>query len=92
MPTSASFGSQGPVFKVEGEVQGELARDLVELEVEEDLDGLKKLRACFGNWNTPPGASSPDFFYFDGRVLDFGKEHSTRRRVNRSPWRWPRTD
>jgi phage protein D len=73
MPTSAFFGSQAPVFKIEGEVQGVLARDLVELSVEEDTEGMKILQASFGNWGPRPNGQ-PGFNYFDGQVLDFGKE------------------
>jgi phage protein D len=61
------------VFKLDGEPCGELARDLVDLEVEEDIDGLKTLRACFGNWGARSTGGSPGYRYFDGEFLDFGK-------------------
>jgi len=73
MPTDSQYGSQAPVFKIDGEVKGELARDLTLLEVEETTAGLKTLRACFGNWGPRPGSADPGFRYLDGQILDFGK-------------------
>ena len=41
------FASVAPVFKVDGAVKGELARDLIRLEIEEDTGGLRRLTARF---------------------------------------------
>jgi len=71
--TEPLYGSQAPVFKVEGEVKGELARDLRYLEVEEATDGLRRLTARFANWGPKEGQADEQLLYLDGRVLDFGK-------------------
>lgn len=72
--TDAAYFSSAPVFKIGGEANGDLARDLVYLEVEETTAGLKTLLARFGN--VGPHGSSPDeeLLYLDGAVLDLGKE------------------
>jgi uncharacterized protein len=63
-----------PVFTVASQVQGDLARDLLRLDVEESTQGLKTLQAHFigaGGRADPP---SGQIAYLDGAVLDFGKE------------------
>lgn len=67
--------SAAPVFEVDGRARGELARDVVRLEVEEGTDGLKALTLrllAFG----PAGRAEEELLYLDGRILDFGKELS----------------
>jgi len=68
------LGSVAPVFEVDGQVRGEMARDLVRLEVEEATDGLRvlslRLRA---HGPAPGGAVDQRLLYLDGEVLDFGK-------------------
>ena len=61
------------VFKVEGEVRGDLSRDLVRLEVEEDTAGLRTLSARFLAFG--PHANEPEerLLYLDGDPFDFGK-------------------
>ena len=39
--TEALLTYAGPVFEVEGDVKGELARDIVRLEIEETTAGLR---------------------------------------------------
>jgi phage protein D len=67
------FGSSAPVFKVGGEVKGELARDLSMLEIEEATDGMKtmalRLIAQGPNGNAPEEQQ----LYLDGQIVDFGK-------------------
>jgi uncharacterized protein len=67
------FGSSAPVFKVGGEVKGELARDLSKLEIEEATDGMKtmalRLIAQGPNGNAPEEQQ----LYLDGQIVDFGK-------------------
>ncbi|HZF28865.1 MAG TPA: contractile injection system protein, VgrG/Pvc8 family [Gammaproteobacteria bacterium] len=71
--TEALFVATAPVFKVDGEVKGELARDLLRLEVEEDTAGLKRLSARFIAQGPQPGEADETLLYLDGRVVDFGK-------------------
>jgi phage protein D len=71
--TDPLYVSTAPVFKVDGQVRGELARDLVRLEVTEDTFGLKTLVARFIAQGPLPGASSEGLLYLDGCVVDFGK-------------------
>jgi uncharacterized protein len=68
----ALLSSAAPVFKVDGNVSGELARDLLWLEVSEDVNGLKQLCARFvaaGGSSDPAAGRIP---YLDGDPLDFG--------------------
>jgi phage protein D len=72
--TNPLFTSSAPVFEVEGEVRGELARDLVRLEVAEGTDGLKTLTARFLAFGPAPASAEERLLYLDGRIFDFGKE------------------
>lgn len=63
-----------PVFRVEGADRFELARDLVRLEVEEGVDGLKHLNARFIAIGPDQGSDEERLLYMDGRILDFGKK------------------
>jgi phage protein D len=62
-----------PVFTVDGELNRDLARDCVRLEVEESVHGLCTMRAHLVAVGA--GASGPHdtMLYTDGQVLDFGK-------------------
>lgn len=62
-----------PVFQVDGQVVGELARDILQLDVREDTAGLKTLEARFLAYGPRQGAEEEDLMYLDGRVFDFGK-------------------
>lgn len=70
------FIAASPVFTVDGEDRGELARDLVHLECEETTEGLKRLRARFVATGPEAGSDEQSLLYMDGRVLDFGREIS----------------
>jgi phage protein D len=75
MPSTPDlFGSNAPVFLVDGTRQGGLARDLLRLEVSEDTQGMKRLAARFVAWGPQPGSEREGEQYFDGQVLDFGKQ------------------
>lgn len=65
--------SAAPVFEVDGEVRGELARDLVRLEIDEGTAGLKTLAARFLAFGPEPGVSEERLLYLEGTVFDFGK-------------------
>jgi len=71
--TEPLFAAVAPIFQVEGIVQGELARDILNLEVEEDTGGMKRLRARFLAQGPQPGSDIEQPLYLDGRILDFGK-------------------
>ena len=71
--TESLFTATVPVFKVDGQVHGELARDLIRLEVAEDTTGLKTCSARFIAQGPVPGGEDEGLLYLDGRVLDFGK-------------------
>ena len=71
--TRPMFVSTSPVFTVDDEDRGELARDLVFLQVEESTNGLKNLRARFGAIGRDNGGETEQLQYMDGRILDFGK-------------------
>jgi uncharacterized protein len=71
--TELLYYASAPVFKVEGEAQGALARDLLRLEIEESTDGLKRLKAVLAARGPKDGALTEVLQYLDGEVLDFGK-------------------
>ena len=72
--TDSLFDVSSPVFEVDGQVYGELARDLLRLEVEESCDGLKRLTARFvAVGPDQQGGDEETLLYLNGRVLDFGK-------------------
>jgi uncharacterized protein len=71
--TEVLLYSSAPVFQVERSVKGELARDLVRLEVEEDTAGMKRLSARFTAVGPTAGESTERLLYLDGATVDFGK-------------------
>ena len=71
--TEGLFVSTAPVFKVDGETKGELARDLLRLEIDEDTAGMKRLTARFLAQGPVSGQQTETLLYLDGRTLDFGK-------------------
>jgi len=72
--TETLLYSSAPVFEVEGSVRGELARDLIRLEVEETTAGLKTLTARLLAQGPRPGEGDQGLLYLDGSILDFGKK------------------
>lgn len=63
-----------PTFKVAGQVQPDLARDAVQIRIDEDIDGLKQLVAQFIAIGPRPGEAAEGQLWLDGQVLDFGRE------------------
>jgi phage protein D len=63
-----------PEIKVEGQAKPDLARDLAVLEIEEDAQGMKRLRAEFIAIGPREGERDEQLNWLDGAVLDFGKE------------------
>jgi len=73
MGTDLFLSTTAPVFKVDGTLQGDLARDLLRLEVEESTRGLKTCMAHLLGVGPSDGASSEKLLYLDGAIIDFGK-------------------
>lgn len=71
--TDQLFTATIPIFKVGGEVKGELARDLSRLEIAEDTCGLKTLQARFLAQGPRPETAEESMLYLDGKIFDFGK-------------------
>lgn len=73
--TEPYYFISSPVFEVNGQVYGELARDILRLEVEETTDGLKTLMARLVAVGPPQGSGGEEevLLYLDSRILDFGK-------------------
>jgi phage protein D len=61
------------VFKVGGQVKGELARDAVRLEVEEGTEGLRTLTLRLTAVGPRGGEAAQRLLYLDGAVVDFGR-------------------
>ena len=68
------FGASAPVFKVRGQVRGELARDLSRLEIAEDTDGLKALMLRLVAQGPRDNAEEEEQLYLDGQIVDLGQE------------------
>jgi phage protein D len=68
------FVATAPVFKIDGEVKGELARDVSLLEIEEATDGLKTLTLRLIAQGPQGNAAEEQQLYLDGQIVDFGKE------------------
>ena len=64
------FSSKAPVFKVNGEVKGELARDVSHLEIEEATDGLKALTLALIAEGPRGNAPEEQLLYLDGAMVD----------------------
>ncbi|HET6765386.1 MAG TPA: contractile injection system protein, VgrG/Pvc8 family [Longimicrobiaceae bacterium] len=71
--TSSILHSAEPVFRVDGAEKGELARDLLRLDVEETTEGLKTAVLRLAG-NGPSGDTTAQRQVFlDGSIVDFGK-------------------
>lgn len=60
-----------PTIDVGGQHRAALEQGLLEMLVAEDVTGLYRCEARFGNWGEVNGSAG--FLYFDRAVLDFGK-------------------
>lgn len=63
-----------PEIRVGGEARPELARDLALLQIDEDVNGMKRMLATFIAIGPREGERDEQLNWLDGRVLDFGKE------------------
>jgi phage protein D len=59
-----------PTILVRGRAHSALASALITCTVVDNTDGLSRCEATFTNWGT--AGRTPDFLFFDPRVLDFG--------------------
>jgi len=73
--TEEFYYTASPVFEVDGQRYGELARDIVRLQVEENTSGLKflEMRLVAVGPVAGGGGTEEVLLYLDGRILDFGK-------------------
>jgi phage protein D len=62
-----------PEFKVDGQAQPDMARDLTLLQIDEDVSGMRRLTATFVAVGPREGERNEQLNWLDGRVLDFGK-------------------
>jgi hypothetical protein len=60
-----------PRFKVDGQDRPELTDGLMEMSVEETVEGLRHCELTFSNWG--PKNGSTGFLHFDRQMFDFGK-------------------
>jgi phage protein D len=74
--TEALLTYAGPVFEIDDDVKGELARDIVRLEIEETTAGLKTMTAHLVAQGRANGSGEQQQLYLDGSVVDFGKKIS----------------
>ncbi len=72
MTDTALYSANTPSVSVGGSVRGELARDLLRLDVEEDTSGLKTLILRLQAVTPTTNAVGDDPAYLDGAVIDFG--------------------
>lgn len=63
-----------PGFTVADQAQPDLSRDIVALQIDEDIDGLQRLCAQFTAIGPVDGQAAESLLYLDGRILDFGRE------------------
>ena len=69
--SNSGFDSARPTINVDGQDYPALASGLLALTIEENVSGLYRCEAQFGNWGTI--RNTVDFLYFDRKTIDFGK-------------------
>jgi phage protein D len=67
------FVANAPVFKIDGQVRGEIARDLQRLDIDEATDGLKTLSLRLIALGPSGNAPDEQPLYLDGDIIDFGR-------------------
>lgn len=67
------YSSHAPVFDVDGTHHGELARDALRVDIEEDIHGLRTFTGHFHAVGPQSDGSSEQMQYLDGQMIDFGK-------------------
>ena len=72
-------GDARPEIQVDQQAQPDLTRDLILMQVEEDIDGMKRLNMTLVGIGPREGDSNEQLNWLDGSVLDFGKALSITR-------------
>ena len=73
MPDLLLYAASSPVVKIDGTRQGDLARDLLRLDVEETTEGLRTLQLHVVASAARDQPSTDVAEYLDGQLLDLGK-------------------
>src|SRR3989442_5064830 len=71
MPDNSKLEVARPTINVGGQDSSSLSEGLLEMTIAENIEGLYRCEAVFGNWG--PINNSINFLYFDRQTLDFGK-------------------
>jgi Bacteriophage probable baseplate hub protein len=74
--TDPIHASVSPVFTVAGERSPDLGRDCIRLEITEDTEGLRTLKAEFVAVGAGATGAGSDLRYLDGQIMDFGNSIS----------------
>jgi phage protein D len=67
------YAAAAPVFQVDGTREGDLARDLLRLDIDESCAGLRTLAAHLVGSAARERPTTDVVEYLDGQLLDFGK-------------------
>lgn len=70
--TTSLHYSARPAISLDGDRDEGLEDGLMTLLVEDSVEGMVRLEACFGNWGTSGG--DVGFLYFERDILEFGRE------------------
>jgi uncharacterized protein len=73
MADQSLYAAASPVISVDGTRQGDLARDLLRLDIEENTEGLRTLQLHVVASAAREQPSTDVVEYLDGQLLDFGK-------------------
>jgi phage protein D len=68
------YASKAPRFYIEGANKEELLRDTVQLDVSEDIHGMRRAALLLTAIGPKTGQKSETLLYMDGAVIDFGKK------------------
>ena len=71
-PNTSLQAFTAPSFTVGGQARAELTRDVTLLQIDEDINGLKRLMAQFVAVGPADGERDEQLLWLDGKVLDFG--------------------
>ena len=71
MNNDAALVAAQPMVVIGGDEQPELVAQLLMLDIRDDVEGMARCEAEFGNWGVVQGALG--YRYFDRQLLDFGK-------------------
>lgn len=72
--TELFYASKAPRFFIDGAAKEELLRDTVQLDVSEDIHGMRRAALLLTAIGPKRGEQSETLLYTDGAVIDFGKK------------------